>query len=630
MNFKALLHQFWGYSDFRPLQREIIEAVLSKKDTIALMPTGGGKSLCYQFPSLILEGCVLVISPLIALMEDQVQQLNARGIKAMYFQSDTKRLTIDQQLDNCIHGNYKVVYTAPERLVNSIFIDRLSQAQISLIAVDEAHCISSWGHDFRPAYRKINSLREVFPNLPVMALTATATPKVIKDIQQNLKMNDSLVFQGSFNRPNIAYRIWKTEDKFATTAQILSQFNRSSIVYCATRKTTQQLASFLCQQGLMADFFHGGLSTEEKKKKLIVWQDEKVLHMVATTAFGMGIDKSNVRTLVHTQIPDSIENYYQETGRAGRDGQPSRAILLYHKSDAKERLQQLLDNALDQEGIKFFYKALYNFFQIAKGEGRGNTYLLPLQHFCERYATPPKKMTYVLQAFENAGLLSQQISQHHDINIRIRCSPVQAKAYVYEGHTSSIVLEYLMRHFPHLFFEPLSITPHSLCKALKISLESLLEALKTLQQLHFISYLNTKDEIAITFLQSRDDDRAVRELVGYTAQNTERKLDKIKAMIAYTDRDDKCLRNQLLHYFGEMVSNDCGKCSAIPCQNLSETEPHFKDKVVALLKKAPHSVHDLKQKLYFEPEALKKILYELLNDQKIQEIANHQYVWNEN
>ena len=309
MNSKELLKIYWGHDTFRPLQEEIIDSVMLSRDTLALLPTGGGKSYCYQIPALMREGFALVISPLIALMEDQVTNLQNKGIKAMYFESDSQGLRLSQQIDNAINGNFKVVYVSPERLLNPSFINHIKQAKISLIAVDEAHCISEWGHDFRPAFRKINLLRPLFPETPILALTASATPEVKNDIANQLELNSPQIFQHSFERPNIAYNIWNTEDKFQTTLQLLNHFEGSSIVYCNSRKQTEYLANFINQNNHKADFFHGGMLPSEKKEKLEAWQRGTISHMVATTAFGMGIDKANVRTVIHTNLPESIENY---------------------------------------------------------------------------------------------------------------------------------------------------------------------------------------------------------------------------------------------------------------------------------------------------------------------------------
>jgi ATP-dependent DNA helicase RecQ len=383
MDKLQLLEKHWGYFEFRPFQEQIINTVLEGEDVLAILPTGGGKSLCYQLPALLLEGTVLVISPLIALMEDQVKQLEKRGIKAMYFESHPKSLPLQQQIDNCIHGNFQLVFSAPERFLNPSFMEQLTRAKIGLIAIDEAHCISEWGHDFRPSYRNLDALRTHFPQVPLIALTASATPAVIKDMRTLLHLEKAKCFVDSFERSNIAYKIWNTEDKFNSLIQLLNYHKGSSIVYCNTRKQTEHLAELINQSGHSADFFHGGLLAEEKKQKLASWQKGSIPHMIATTAFGMGIDKADVRLVIHTQLPHSIENFYQETGRAGRDKKPASTYLLVHSGDATTLKSQFLDRIPSKNDIQETYKDLCNFLQIAYGEGKDELYSLDFNRFCQ-------------------------------------------------------------------------------------------------------------------------------------------------------------------------------------------------------------------------------------------------------
>ena len=370
MDKLQLLKKFWGFDQFRPNQEEIINSLLSGEDVLGILPTGGGKSLCYQLPALLHEGSVLVVSPLVALMEDQVKQLEQKEIKAMYFESHPKSLPLQQQLDNSIHGNYKLIYTSPERFLNPNFVQRLAQANISLVAIDEAHCISEWGHDFRPAYRELGILPTLFPNTPILALTASATPEVVKDIKVLLHLQKAQLFQSSYKRPNIGYQIWQTEDKFNTAAQLLNHHKGTSIIYCNTRKQTEDLAEFLKQRRYQVDYFHGGLPADSKKQRLAAWQQGKIHHIAATTAFGMGIDKADVRMVIHLQLPESIENYYQETGRAGRDQKAATSFLLFHSGDPKELKSQFLDKIPKQKDLEGTYKDLCNFYRLLMGKAR--------------------------------------------------------------------------------------------------------------------------------------------------------------------------------------------------------------------------------------------------------------------
>ena len=488
MNKQQLLTKYWGFSSFKPLQEDIITSILEGNDTLALLPTGGGKSLCYQLPALLMEGTALVISPLIALMEDKVKSLENRGIKAMYFESHPKSLPLSQQIDNCIYGNYKVVYTSPERLTNDIFLQQISQAPLSLIAVDEAHCISEWGHDFRPAYRKINKIRSIFPSLPVLALTASATPKVVQDIQSELVFKEPKVFRQSFKRPNLAYKIWKTEDKYNTAAQIVRHQKGSSIIYCNTRRQTEQLAYIFNQSGLSSDFFHGGLSADDKKKKLSDWQNGSIQHITATTAFGMGIDKANVRTLVHMQLPESIEHYYQETGRAGRDGKTANAYLLFHEGDPQELKNQFLNYIPTNQELTATYKDLCNFFHIAYGEGVDQVYVLDFDRFCERYKRNRRKTLYCLEQFDREGILSLNTIKEKYIRMEAKCSSTQATAFIGEQTTDAKVLEFLMRKYPYFFTESTIVDPSKECTTLALSKDRFYAALESLQQLGYLRY----------------------------------------------------------------------------------------------------------------------------------------------
>ena len=562
MNKQQLLTKYWGFSSFKPLQEDIITSILEGNDTLALLPTGGGKSLCYQLPALLMEGTALVISPLIALMEDQVKSLENRGIKAMYFESHPKSLPLSQQIDNCIYGNYKVVYTSPERLTNDLFLQQISQAPLSLIAVDEAHCISEWGHDFRPAYRKINKIRSIFPSLPVLALTASATPKVVQDIQSELVFKEPKVFRQSFKRPNLAYKIWKTEDKYNTAAQIVRHQKGSSIIYCNTRRQTEQLAYIFNQSGLSSDFFHGGLSADDKKKKLSDWQNGSIQHITATTAFGMGIDKANVRTLVHMQLPESIEHYYQETGRAGRDGKTANAYLLFHEGDPQELKNQFLNYIPTNQELTATYKDLCNFFQIAYGEGVDQVYVLDFDRFCERYKRNRRKTLYCLEQFDREGILSLNTIKEKYIRMEAKCSSTQATAFIGEQTTDAKVLEFLMRKYPYFFTESTLIDPSKVCTTLALSKDRFYAALESLQQLGYLRYSVPSAHFYIIPQTPREDQYTLKPVLQNAKILFEQKKVKIDAMISFTLNTKSCKRNLILSYFGNTVQGVCKKCSS--------------------------------------------------------------------
>jgi ATP-dependent DNA helicase RecQ len=627
MNKQQLLTKYWGFSSFKPLQEDIITSILEGNDTLALLPTGGGKSLCYQLPALLMEGTALVISPLIALMEDQVKSLENRGIKAMYFESHPKSLPLSQQIDNCIYGNYKVVYTSPERLTNDLFLQQISQAPLSLIAVDEAHCISEWGHDFRPAYRKINKIRSIFPSLPVLALTASATPKVVQDIQSELVFKEPKVFRQSFKRPNLAYKIWKTEDKYNTAAQIVRHQKGSSIIYCNTRRQTEQLAYIFNQSGLSSDFFHGGLSADDKKKKLSDWQNGSIQHITATTAFGMGIDKANVRTLVHMQLPESIEHYYQETGRAGRDGKTANAYLLFHEGDPQELKNQFLNYIPTNQELTATYKDLCNFFQIAYGEGVDQVYVLDFDRFCERYKRNRRKTLYCLEQFDREGILSLNTIKEKYIRMEAKCSSTQATAFIGEQTTDAKVLEFLMRKYPYFFTESTLMDPSKVCTTLALSKDRFYAALESLQQLGYLRYSVPSAHFYIIPQTPREDQYTLKPVLQNAKILFEQKKVKIDAMISFTLNTKSCKRNLILSYFGNTVQGVCKKCSSPSCRQELDSEQDFESKLTRLLKAQPHSIQELKQKLYFEPLALQIVLENLLNDQKIKQNQSQKYYW---
>jgi ATP-dependent DNA helicase RecQ len=627
MNKQQLLTKYWGFSSFKPLQEDIITSILEGNDTLALLPTGGGKSLCYQLPALLMEGTALVISPLVALMEDQVKSLEDRGIKAMYFESHPKSLPLSQQIDNCIYGNYKVVYTSPERLTNDLFLQQISQAPLSLIAVDEAHCISEWGHDFRPAYRKINKIRSIFPSLPVLALTASATPKVVQDIQSELVFKEPKVFRQSFKRPNLAYKIWKTEDKYNTAAQIVRHQKGSSIIYCNTRRQTEQLAYFFNQSGLSSDFFHGGLSADDKKKKLSDWQNGSIQHITATTAFGMGIDKADVRTLVHMQLPESIEHYYQETGRAGRDGKTANAYLLFHEGDPQELKNQFLNYIPTNQELTSTYKDLCNFFQIAYGEGVDQVYVLDFDRFCERYKRNRRKTLYCLEQFDREGILSLNTIKEKYIRMEAKCSSTQATAFIGEQTTDAKVLEFLMRKYPYFFTESTLVDSSKVCTTLTLSKDRFYAALESLQQLGYLRYSVPSAHFYIIPQTPREDQYTLKPVLQNAKILFEQKKVKIDAMISFTLNMKSCKRNLILSYFGDTVQGVCEKCSSTSCRQELDSEQDFESKLTRLLKAQPHSIQELKQKLYFEPLALQIVLENLLNDQKIKLNQFQKYYW---
>ena len=627
MNKEALLKTHWGFDGFKPLQEQIIDSVLSNNDTIALLPTGGGKSICYQIPALIKKGFVLVISPLIALIEDQVNELKSIGIKSMYFESNPNSISLSHQLDNAIHGNYKVIYVSPERLSNPFFTEQIKNASISLIAVDEAHCISEWGHDFRPSYRKIDILRSYFPDVPILALTASATLEVKKDIESQLKLKNPFHFQDSLDRPNIVYNFLNTKAKFKTILKLLNENSGSSIIYCNSRKQTQLLTNFINQNKHKASYFHGGLLSYEKKERLKAWQEGSITHMIATNAFGMGINKSNVRNVIHFSLPESIENYYQETGRAGRDGDPANAFLLIHNGDFIELKKRIYSQLPNEIQLKEVFKDLCNFLQIAYGEGQGSTYSLDLVEFCNRYQISQKKLYQSLVQFEKTGVLNWYESKSKQLQLLSKSKPERTIQFIKSGTTSAKIIEYIMRRYSDFFIKPINIKIQTICNALKISSERFLQSIKQLKQENIIDFSGISTTIYLSFQVPREDQytlKPVKELIKNLIIQKNRKLD---AIINFITNDSICKRKLLLGYFGEDFISDCLQCSSVSCKTDDHFSLNFKYKIIELLKMKPHSIKELQQKLYFKPQLLENFFSELLEKKKISKNSKHKYYW---
>lgn len=558
--YHIILKQYWGYDDFRGIQQEIIHSIGSGKDTLGLMPTGGGKSIAFQVPALAQEGICIVITPLIALMKDQVENLKKRGIKAAAIYSGLTHNEILVTLENCIFGDYKFLYVSPERLSSELFLTKLKRMRVSFITVDEAHCISQWGYDFRPSYIRIADLRKVVPQAPVLALTATATPEVVKDIQDKLLFRQEHVFKMSFTRKNLAYVVRHTEDKESELLHIINSIPGTVIVYCRSRKGCRDLAAQLEERGLTATFYHAGLSNCEKDERQRLWQTDQCRVMVATNAFGMGIDKPDVRLVVHMDVPDSPEAYFQEAGRAGRDGRKAYAVLLYNASDKTKLMKRIPDTFPDREFIKEIYEHICYYYQMAMGDGLNVTREFNLNEFCRNFKHFPVPTDSALRILTRAGYLEYIDEQENDSRLIFLVR--RDELYHLDGLEPEYesLLQAVLRSYGGVFSDYITIDETLLGKQTGLSRDMVYRGLIALGKRRIISYIPYKKTPYIRFAQKRVETERIlisREIY----ENRKEKYEaRIQAMIDYATRDDLCRSRMLLAYFGETSEENCLAC----------------------------------------------------------------------
>lgn len=554
-----VLKEYWGYPAFRALQEEIIQSVLSGHDTLALMPTGGGKSICFQVPALCQEGICIVISPLIALMKDQVFNLRERNISAAAIYSGMHPKEIDRTLDNCIYGNVKLLYLSPERLVTDLARERISRMKVNLLAVDEAHCISQWGYDFRPPYLEIATIRELLPDTPILALTATATSEVVADIQEKLAFKKKNAFQKSFERDNLAYVVLNEEGKMEKLLDILKKVKGSGIVYARNRRRTKEIAQFLRQKGIIADFYHAGLQPEQRSGKQDAWIADETRIMVSTNAFGMGIDKPDVRVVVHMELPDSLEAYFQEAGRAGRDGKKAYAVLLYNQSD-RMSLERNYESAFpEMDEIRRVYHALGSYFQLATGAGFGRSFDFDMLEFAKNFQLKPIQTLSALKILEQAGWLTLTELVYTPASLKIRVSKEALYDYQIRHPKFDLLLKTILRSYQGASNNYVHIRESQLAGFLHVSREEVVAALHLLHKDAIVEYLPQSDKPQLTFLRDRvdaDDLTFDHELYRF---RKERHWDRIQQAIRYAE-STICRSKQLLAYFGESQAKDCGIC----------------------------------------------------------------------
>lgn len=610
---ETLLQKYWGFDRFRPFQKEIISSVLEGKDTLGLLPTGGGKSICYQIPALMKEGIVLVVSPLIALMQDQVAQLKQKKIPAMMLERPSPGQSLTDQLDNLDYGPYKILFLSPERLQNSDVAQRLVRLPIHLLAVDEAHCVSEWGPDFRPAFLAIKDFRERLSNVPLLALTASATPAVLEDMKTKLALTNPVLHRASFNRPNLKYRIEKTNDKVGGLLKRLSLDEEPCIVYCRTRNKTETLYQQLKTQHTVA-FFHGGLDEVEKKERLESWLQQDTRIMVATLAFGMGIDKSNVRQVIHMSPPESIEHYYQETGRAGRDGIDSTAILLVHPSDKTRLNDQFLSHLPDSSFIKRFFEKLTTTLNIAYGEGAGEEFKVNLKDFCDRYNFHPKKTLECLKILDREGVLELQQAYETQTYVKIVSSASVASQRAENVDDAARILQFLMRNYQEIFRKEKKINLGQIVDLVGISFEEILKKLEGLKKENIVDFQHYNTDLKLYWKVPREDQYTLNPFLKRIKAHHQQKSDKIGFMIDYAFDNSECKRNKILRYFGEKKSDLCKQCSARSCRKEETVDLDLPSEIKILLQRDPLNAYQIGIQIGVSNEFIVIALQEMIEE----------------
>ncbi|GHT09450.1 ATP-dependent DNA helicase RecQ [Bacteroidia bacterium] len=595
--FLDILKEYWGYDSFRSLQEDIIASVYEGKDTLGLMPTGGGKSLTFQVPTLLMEGLCLVVTPLIALMKDQVDNLKKLGIKAAYIHSGMNRGEIVITLENCIFGNYKFLYVSPERLTTELFLAKLPHLNVCLLAIDESHCISQWGYDFRPSYMRIVELRDHLPGIPVLALTATATPDVIDDIQDKLRFKEKNVFRKSFERKNIAYVIRETDDKLYEIAHILSKVPGTAIVYVRSRKRTKEIAVELQRQGISADFFHAGLTSDEKIKKQNAWKNNQCRVIVCTNAFGMGIDKPDVRLVIHFELPSSLEEYFQEAGRAGRDEEKAFAIALYTARDSATLKKRIPDEFPERDFIKDVYEKLAYFFQIAINTGIDTGHNFHLDKFCRAYGYNMTQVHSALKILDLSGYI--EYIEETDKQSRLIFTIQRDELYKFSYFSPEVenLIQVLLRSYTGLFADYIHINETLLAQRTDMNALDVYENLKYLSNQHIIHYIPAQKVPTIYYNRNREDIKYLSIPQSVYEQRRDKLIHRIKHVIEYGSSQTQCRSKMLLAYFGEKEVADCGKCDVCLAKKSREikssTKNKIPDEILALLKNGETTIEKI-------------------------------------
>ena len=630
--YEQILIKYWGYSKFRPLQEDIIRSVIEGNDTLALLPTGGGKSITFQVPAMSKEGICIVITPLIALMKDQVENLHKRNIKAIAIYSGMTKNEIDIALENCIYGSVKFLYISPERIGTEIFKTRVKHMNVNLIAIDEAHCISEWGYDFRPSYLKISELREMVPDIPFLALTATAIPKVVDDIQEKLNFKEKNVFQKSFERKNIVYLVREIEDKNNYLIETIKKVNGSGIIYVRNRKSTRETAEFLLKNNISADYYHAGLNHESRSTKQNEWKVGKIRIMVSTNAFGMGIDKSDVRFVIHLDLPDNIEAYFQEAGRGGRDEKKAVAVLLYNNSD-KQKAEQRIERSFPEiKDIKAIYQALGNYFQIPFGGGKNISYDFIISDFAKNFNFNIMTILSSLRILQREGYIEltdelNSMSKLHFVTGRDDLYKFQIANAKFDGF-----IKLVLRSYTGLFSDFVNIDERSLAKKANVDIKVVYKYLNHLKSIGILNYIPQKKNPFVVYTEERLDDKSLHiSKENYDFRKT-RYIERINAMLHYASSDNKCRSQILLSYFGEKNPDRCGQCDVCTRRNELDLSKYEFDLILGKIKKQLQynlvSIEELVPNADKNKEKALKVIQWLLDNNKIIKDTQELLTWN--
>ncbi|WP_298533453.1 ATP-dependent DNA helicase RecQ [uncultured Algibacter sp.] len=621
-----ILERYWKFTSFRAKQEAIINAVIAGEDTFVLLPTGGGKSLCFQIPALVKEGICIVVSPLIALMKDQVKSLNDKGIKAMALTSGISYAQLDTLLDNCIYGNYKFLYISPERLQQELVQDRIRQMHVNLIAVDEAHCISQWGSDFRPAYKNIKLLRQLQPSTNVIALTASARPEVVQDIIKELDFIQPKVFKQSFERPNLAYMVFHENDKYYRLETILKKNAEPSIIYVRNRKLTLEISSFLQSKNITATHYHGGLSNLEKDTNMTAWINNQTQVIVATNAFGMGIDKPDVKTVIHLNLPESIESYFQEAGRAGRNGDKAFAIILKNDSDESLVKNQFLKVLPTVNFVKQVYRKLCNYFQISYGEGEYQTFDFDFNTFCKTYSFSSILCYNALLLLDRNSVISLSKQFKNKVTVQFIISNNALFNYLNTHKDFDVIVKSMLRMYGGIFDHVTKIDLNKVATKASTNEGLLIHALQELERDEIITLGLANTDAQVTFIEPREDDKTINRIASIIEQQNKLKQNQVAAILDYVENDSACKSIQLLSYFGESDVQPCGICSVcIQTKTKPQDMNSIKKQVIEQLETGDQSSRQLLKTINCSENILKTVLKLLLEHQIINITQSNTY-----